>query len=56
MCTVALGKFNEGVVTYDADGEVELDLEKVDYASLMEVSHWLRGEEEEEWGGDRRCV
>jgi len=24
-------------VTYDADGEVELDLEKVDYVSLMEV-------------------
>lgn len=37
MCAVALGKFNEGVVTYDADGEVELDLEKVDYVSLMEV-------------------
>lgn len=36
-CAVALGKFNEGVVTYDAEGEVELDLEKVDYTSLMEV-------------------
>jgi hypothetical protein len=34
----ALGKFNEGVVSYDEEGEVELDLEKVDYASLMEVS------------------
>jgi hypothetical protein len=34
---VALGKFNEGVVTYDEEGEVELDLEKVDFASLMEV-------------------
>jgi hypothetical protein len=35
---VALGKFNDGVVTYDADGEVELDLEKVNYESLMMVS------------------
>lgn len=34
---VALGKFNEGVVSYDEEGEVELDLEKVDFASLMEV-------------------
>jgi hypothetical protein len=32
-----LGKFNEGVVNYDEEGEVELDLEKVDYPSLMEV-------------------
>lgn len=39
---VALGKFNEGVVTYDADGEVELDLEKVDYVSLMEVDAYIR--------------
>lgn len=40
MCAaVALGKFNDGVVTYDADGEVELDLEKVNYESLMMVSH-----------------
>lgn len=37
VAAVALGKFNEGVVTYDAEGEVELDLEKVDYTSLMEV-------------------
>lgn len=39
---VALGKFNEGVVTYDAEGEVELDLEKVDYNSLMEVDAYIR--------------
>eukprot|EP00879_Flechtneria_rotunda_P013235 GHRR01013820.1.p1 GENE.GHRR01013820.1~~GHRR01013820.1.p1 ORF type:complete len:230 (+),score=113.22 GHRR01013820.1:279-968(+) len=39
---VALGKFNEGVVTYDEEGEVELDLEKVDYASLMEVDAYIR--------------
>jgi hypothetical protein len=37
-CAVALGKFNEGVVSYDAEGEVELDLEKVNYDSLMIVS------------------
>lgn len=33
----ALAKFNEGVVTYDAEGEVELDLEKVNYESLILV-------------------
>jgi hypothetical protein len=38
VAAVALGKFNEGVVSYDEEGEVELDLEKVDFASLMEVS------------------
>jgi hypothetical protein len=31
------------VVNYDEEGEVELDLEKVDYASLVEVSHLGRG-------------
>ena len=36
--SVALGKLNDGVVTYDAEGEVELDLEKVNYESLMVVS------------------
>lgn len=40
LCAVALGKFNEGVVSYDEEGEVELDLERVDYASLMEVRGW----------------
>uniref|UniRef100_A0A383VNB0 Bromo domain-containing protein n=1 Tax=Tetradesmus obliquus TaxID=3088 RepID=A0A383VNB0_TETOB len=39
---VALGKFNEGVVSYDEEGEVELDLERVDYASLMEVDAYIR--------------
>ncbi|KAF8072575.1 poc1a [Scenedesmus sp. PABB004] len=39
---VALGKFNEGVVSYDEEGEVELDLEKVDYASLMDVDAYIR--------------
>jgi hypothetical protein len=40
---VALGKFNEGVVTYDEEGEAELDLEKVDYPSLMEVRRGAAG-------------
>eukprot|EP00878_Enallax_costatus_P020012 GHUV01021139.1.p1 GENE.GHUV01021139.1~~GHUV01021139.1.p1 ORF type:complete len:423 (+),score=99.73 GHUV01021139.1:240-1508(+) len=39
---VALGKFNDGVVQHDNDGEVELDLEKVDYTSLMEVDAYIR--------------
>lgn len=38
----ALGKFNEGVVSYDEEGEVELDLERVDYASLMAVDAYVR--------------
>lgn len=38
LSPVALGKLNDGVVSYDAEGEVELDLEKVNYESLMVVS------------------